>query len=405
MITSDFFIQIVLILISARFLGELASKFSIPSVIGELLAGIILGPSLLNWLQPTETIHLLAEIGIVLLLFEVGIEADISKLAKNGLKASASAFAGIIFPLVLGFLVSYYLFHLGTLLSLFVGSTLTATSIGVTLRVLSDLNRKKSHESQIVLGAAILDDIIGIVLLSILYEFSAENSVNYFTAGKVLLFIVAFLITAPFLVKIISNVIKRYEKISSIPGLLTTSTIALLLFFAWLARKFGAPELIGGFAAGLALSRNFFLPLPSYLQTDENFSYRVERNMKPLIHLFVPIFFVNIGLSLNFQQIAWNSSFIWAFSGIILLIAIIGKLTSGFILFKESKWIKWIVGIAMIPRGEVGLIFAEVGRVSNIFNQEIYASMILVIAITTLISPIVLRGIYQKAPSSRPTET
>lgn len=398
MAVSNFFIQIVIILVCARLLGELAAKFSIPSVIGELLAGIFLGPSLLNWLQPTESIHLLAEIGVVLLLFEVGIEADVSKLAKNGLKATTSALAGVVIPLILGFLVCFYLFHMKSILSLFIGSTLTATSIGITLRVLSDLKRTNSREAQIVLGAAIIDDIIGVVLLSILFQFSTDESVNYLDGSKLLLFIVIFFITAPFLVKFISNIIHRYEKASSIPGLLTTSTVALLLFFAWLARKFGAPELIGGFAAGLALSRNFFLRLPSFLQTDENFSHRVERNMKPLIYLFVPIFFVNIGLSLNFRQIDWSLSFIWIFTGIILVIAIIGKLASGFILLKESKWMKWIIGTAMIPRGEVGLIFAEMGRTTGIFNQEIYASMILVIAITTLIAPIVLRGLYQRAP-------
>lgn len=378
MTTSLFFIHLVLILISARFFGELAAKFSIPSVIGELLAGIILGPSLLNWIQPSESIELLAEIGIVLLLFEVGIESDISKLVKAGGKASLSALAGIVVPFSLGFLICFYVFQLNMILSLFVGCTLTATSIGVTLRVLADLKRQKSHEAQIVLGAAIIDDIVGIVLLSILYEFSLDKTIHAWNAAKIMIFIIIFLISAPILVKIISSVMKRYEKASSIPGLLPTTTVALLLLFAWLAHKFGAPELLGGFAAGLALSPQFFLPLPSYFQTNKEFSQRIEKSMKPIIHLFVPIFFVNIGLSLNLREVVWDSSFFWWFVLSILFAAVIGKLASGFILLREKKWIKWVVGIAMIPRGEVGLIFAEIGRTNNVFNQQTYAVMVIV---------------------------
>ncbi len=399
MTTSNFFIQLVIILISARLLGELAAKFSIPSVIGELLAGVILGPSLLNWIPPAESINLLAEIGIVLLLFEVGIESDISKLVKAGGKASLAALAGMVAPFIGSFIMCFYLFDLDLFLSLFVGCTFTATSIGVTLRVLSNFKRHNSHEAQIILGAAIIDDIIGIILLSILYEFSIEKSIYFFSLIKIILFVVVFLVTAPILVKWISNIIKCYESSSSIPGLLPTMTVALLLLFAWLSHTFGAPELLGGFAAGLALSPNFFLPLFSFLRTNKEFSQRVENNMKPIVHLFVPIFFVHIGLSLDLRQVVWQSSFFWCFVISILLVAIMGKLASGCILTKETTWMKWVVGIAMIPRGEVGLIFAEIGRVHHVFNQEIYAAMVLVIAITTILAPIALRFFYTPCTS------
>lgn len=400
MVVNGFFITLVLILFSARFLGEFVARFKIPSVIGELLAGIILGPSLLNLIQPTEVISLLAEIGIVLLLFEVGLETDIYKILKIGSSAFIAASVGVAAPLILGFFAAYYFFDLDLLSALFIGGTLTATSIGITLRVLSDLKKKEAAESQIVLGASIIDDIIGVVLLALLYEFATTGEINWFEGERILLFIIIFMITSPILAKIISSIIKYYDETSEIPGLLPCAIVSLLLLFAWLAHQLGAPELLGGFAAGLALSKSFLIPLPSFLQTSKKFSERVDKQMKPIIHIFTPIFFVNIGLNLNLQAVAWSSSFVWAASGLLLLAAIIGKLASGLVLYKKSLFIRSAVGIAMIPRGEVGLIFAEIGRNSNVFDNELYATMVIVIAITTLIAPVGLRYFYSRYPTS-----
>lgn len=402
MVIEDFFIQLVLILLSARFLGELASKFSIPPVIGELIAGVILGPSLLDWVEPTDTIKLLAEIGIILLLFEVGLETNIARLAQTGYKPFIVASVGVIAPFILGFIISYYSFGLDLLISLFIASTLTATSIGITIRVLTDLKRQDGHETQIVLGAAVIDDIIGIVLLSILYEFSTGGGIQLWNAAKVLLFIGIFLFLAPLVAKLISGILKRYAEMSSIPGLLPTTIVSLLLLFAWLAHQLGAPELLGGFAAGLALSRRFFLPLGAFLHTSPDFAHKIEDQMRPIVHLFTPIFFVTVGLSLNLKEVDWSSSFIWALSGSLLIAAILGKLCSGFSLWKENFNTQCAVGIAMIPRGEVGLIFAEVGRTYNIFDNDIYATLILVIAFTTLFTPFVMRIFYNYFPI--PTE-
>ena len=392
----NFFLQLVVILIAARLLGEFVARFKVPSVIGELLAGVILGPSLFNIIEPTEIIKLLAEIGIVLLLFEVGIETDFGKLTQTGSKPFLVAIVGVVAPFILGFLVSSQIFHLNLLISLFIGSTLTATSIGITMRVLTELKKQTSDEAQIVLGAAVIDDIIGIIVLSVLFEFSQGGGISFFNIGKILLFICLFLILAPIAAKLISGIIKHYAAKSEIPGLLPSTIVALILFFAWLAHLVGAPELLGGFAAGLALSRQFILPLGSFFHIGEDFSHKVEKEMKPIVHLFAPIFFFTIGLSLNFREINWESGFIWLLSLSVLAAAILGKLFSGFVLFKDKRWIKWAVGIAMVPRGEVGLIFAEMGRSGNIFDKDIYAAMILVIAITTIFTPFVMRAFYSR---------
>ena len=390
----NFFLTLLIILLTARVFAELATRLQSPSVIGELFAGVLLGPSLLGWIEPTEAIRLMAGIGIILLLFEVGLETDVKRLIRTGLESIVVALAGFILPFLFGFGLAYWLFELPLLVSLFIGGTLTATSIGITVRVLSDLKRQHSKEGQVVLGAAVLDDVMGVVLLALLYEFSISGGVSLVNTGKVLIFVAAFFVLAPAAAKLMSVVIKHFDASSEIPGLIPTTIVSLVLFFAWLAHAVGAPELLGGFAAGLALSRRFFLPLGVALHADEAFAERIETQMKPIVQLFTPIFFVMVGLSLNLREIDWSSPFIWLFSLSLLVAAVAGKLF-GALLLKESWPVRWMIGTAMIPRGEVGLIFAELGRESGILNNEAYAGMVIVIALTTLLPPFVMKWYYR----------
>jgi Kef-type K+ transport system membrane component KefB len=395
MATHTIFLNIVIILLAARLFAEIASRINIPPVVGELLAGVVLGPSLLGWIEPDQILHLLAEIGIILLLFEVGLDTDISKLVEAGSKAVIVAINGFILPFVLGLLISYYIFQQPILVSLFIGGTLTATSIGITVRVLSDLKRKSSPEAQIVLGAAVIDDVLGVVLLSLLYEFSIGGGINLVNTSKVLLFIGVFFVIAPILAKAISLLIKRFENVSEIPGMIPVTMVSLVLFFAWLAHAIGAPELMGGFAAGLALSRRFFLPFGIAISNDPKFARRIEDQMQPIIQLFTPIFFVMVGLSLDLSAINWGVSFIWFFFLSLLLIAIVSKLSGAFLL-RVPMAERIAIGVAMIPRGEVGLIFAELGRTAGIFENNIYAGIVMVIATTTILPPIFLKWHYRR---------
>lgn len=389
----SFFLALLAILLGARLLGELAARLGTPPVIGELAAGILLGPSLLGWVEPSQTIRLLAEIGIILLLFEVGLETDVMRLVKTGLKPIIVAAAGVALPFALGFAVSHWLFHQKLLVALFVGGTLTATSIGITVRVLTDLGKSQSREADIVLGAAVLDDVVGVILLAFLYEFSVQGGISLSNTGKVAAFIALFLVLAPLAARLMAEVIRRFDRVSQIPGLVTTTVVSLVLFFAWLAHSMGAPELLGGFAAGIALSRRFVLPIGVGVRADQHFVNRVEEQMRPVVHLFTPVFFVTVGLSLNFRAIDWDSPFIWQFSTALLLAAVAGKLAAGF-LVRETRFRQLAIGLAMVPRGEVGLIFAELGRASGIFNTEVYAGMVLVIALTTLVPPFLMKWHY-----------
>ena len=392
---AQLFIQLAAILITARVAAELAVRLGAPSVIGELAAGIILGPSLLGWLEPTEIIRLLAEVGIILLLFEVGLETDLGRLAKSGGRSVTVAIGGFVIPFLLGFGASRYGFGHDLLLAMFIGGTLTATSIGVTVRILRDLDRQNSREGQIVLGAAVLDDILGVLLLAVLYDFSLTGDLSALNLGKLALFIGVFFLIAPPLAKLLSYVIGHYHQLTQIPGLVATSVVSLVLVFGWLAHVVGAPELIGGFAAGLALSRRFFLPFGAALARDHRFADEIERDMKPIVQLFTPIFFVTVGLSLDLREVDWTSAFIWVFSLSVGFVAIAGKVAGGYLLVREHWLMRSAVGMAMVPRGEVGLIFAELGRAAGILDGQTYAAVVLVVAYTTLFSPFWIKLFYR----------
>jgi Kef-type K+ transport system membrane component KefB len=394
----DFFLILFIILLTARVFAELANHFHIPSVIGELIAGILLGPSLLGWIEPIEAIKFMAEIGILLLLFEVGLGTDIKRLSETGFQSMVVALVGFAAPLLLGFYVAYWVFSIPLLVSLFIGGTLTATSIGITMRVLIDLKRQNTQEGRIILGAAVLDDVLGVILLALLYEFAIGGGVNFNNLAKVVIVVGTFFFLAPILAKLISIIINYFEKVSEIPGLIPTMIVSLVLFFAWLAHKMGAPMLLGGFAAGLALSKRFVLPFRIISHGwGPTFADKIETQMKPIIHLFTPIFFVTVGLCLNLREVDWGSNFIWLFSLSILSIAIVGKLMGGFFI-SEPRPFRWIIGVSIIPRGEVGLIFAELGRESSILNNEIYAGMIMVIALTTILPPFAIKLLYSSLP-------
>jgi len=390
-----FFLVLPAILLSARIFGELAARINTPPVIGELLAGVLLGPSLLGWVEPTPVIKLLAEIGIILLLFEVGLETDIMRLAKTGVRPAIVATTGFVLPFILGYGLSRYVYSQSLIESLFIGGTLTATSIGITVRMLTDLRRNQSDEAQVVLGAAVLDDVMGVVLLAFLYQFSRSGHIEFAGAGRVLLFVVLFMLLAPFAAKTVAGIIKRFGAVSQIPGLIPTTIMSLVLFFAWLANAIGAPELLGGFAAGLALSRRFVLPVQAATQADTDFSIAIEREMKPVIHLLTPIFFVMVGLSLNLRTIDWSSPFMWVFSLSLFVLAVAGKIAAA--VFVRGPFLQRLaIGLAMVPRGEVGLIFAELGHSTGIFDDQIHAALVIVIALSTLLPPFVMKWFYTR---------
>ncbi|MBT8116627.1 MAG: cation:proton antiporter, partial [Gammaproteobacteria bacterium] len=311
MVTHSLLIEVAVVLLAARLFAEIAVRLRAPPIIGELCAGIIIGPSLLGWVTPSEPFRLLAEIGIILLLFEVGLETDLQRLARAGPKSVVVALTGFVLPFLLGGSACYYLFGLSPLVALFIGGTLTATSIGITIRILSDLGRHRSHEGQIVLGAAVIDDLLGVFLLAVLYEFAMSGSVSLANSGKIMIYVGGFFLLAPVFAKILSPVFKRYNDFTDLPGMIPVVLVSIVLIFAELAHIIGAPHLLGGFAAGIALSRRFFLPFGASLNLEPEFTACLHEQMKPIIRLFTPIFFVMVGLSMDLGAIDWSSAWIW----------------------------------------------------------------------------------------------
>ncbi len=393
--THEFILSLFLILIFARVFAEIFSYLKIPPVLGEVFAGIFIGPSILGLVEVNNLIKILAEIGIIFLLFEVGLETDLKKLQREGAKAVIVALIGAITPFLLGFLISYYIFSLPLVVSLFIGGTLTATSIGITIRVLKDLGQERTSVAQIVVGAAVLDDIIGVILLVVLADFAITGEINIENTVRIFILISLFFLAAPVLAVIMSKFIHIYDrKYRKVPGFIPTIIVSLILFFSYIAHLFGAPEIIGAFAAGIALSRRFFLPFGAALKTDSYFVEKLENQMKPLVYLFTPIFFVTVGLSMNLKEIDFSSEIFWFLTAILITVAVLGKVIGAFLIRNMTTLRRLIIGISMVPRGEVGLIFAELGRSTKIFSNEIYSVLVFVVVITTLIPPFLLKYLF-----------
>jgi Kef-type K+ transport system membrane component KefB len=391
------FLYLAILLFFARLIGDIFIKFGIPSVLGEIFVGVLLGQSVFGIIPLSDVMRLLAEIGIILLLFHIGLEADLKQLKKVGFSALAVASAGALAPFVIGFIISYYVFNFPFITSLFIGGTLSATSIGITVRVLEDLGKMKEPFAQIVLGAAVLDDIFGVIVLATLFEFSKTQEVNLNATILLIIYIGTFFLFAPLIGKIfayfVSTISKRLNTLDFVPPVV----VAIILLFAYAAHEIGSPEILGAFTAGIAFSRRFTIPFAAAFQADKAIINKIEESLNPLIWLFTPLFFVYVGLQINLKAIDFSSWHFWGLSAVLLVVAVMTKLLAG-IFFKGTRKEKLSVGLSMLPRGEVGLIFAEFGRISGIYDNTLYAVIIFVVSLTTLISPLALKHLWKSNP-------
>lgn len=390
--------HIALILIAARFCSEVAGRLTMPPVIGELAAGFVLGPSLLGVVELDTVVQLLAEIGIILMLFQIGAKTNVGRLLRSGGKSMTVAAGGVIVNFSLCFLCCHYLFGLDFVISMMVAGTITPTSIGITVRALTDMGQSNGTEGQIVLGSAVIDDIIGILLLAILFDFATGGSTDYASVSKMLLMSLVFFLLTPLIAKTFAHLVNVFEPLSTLPGIVPTSIVSLLLLTSWVSHAVGLPMLLGGFVVGLALSKQFHIPMGERLDTDAHFTKEVQHQMKPIIQLFTPIFFVSIGLSVDLGEVDWSSGFFWIFSLTLTGLAVVSKIL-GALFIKENLYRRVAVGLSMVPRGEVGLIFAGIGRSTGLFNNEVYVTVIVVIVYTTVFTPFWLKWYFRKYQS------
>jgi len=401
--THSFFLVLLLVFVFARVFGELFAYFGVVAVLGEIFAGLILGPSGMGLIlldQTNELLKVLAEIGIMLLLFEIGFETDINKIKDVGNKAAVLAIGGAVIPFVLGFFISYTILDLSINPSLFIGGTLTATSIGITMRVIKDMGVSATKTAQIVLGAAVIDDLLGILFLVFVYDYISTGEVSLLHTFKIFVFIMVFFILTPVLAKAVAKIMRFLSYKRRVHGFIPTFIISLILAFAYIASFLGIPEILGSFAAGIAFSRRFIVPFASFLHTDEqdkNFLNHLRERMHPIIYLFSPIFFVYVGLSIDLSVIDFGNKNLWIITSILLIIAFMGKFVAALLVFELNFKDKTFLGLSMIPRGEVGLIFAELGRTAGVLSNEIYSILILIVVITTLLPPILLKYLFRNS--------
>ena len=399
--THSFILVLLLVFVGARVFGELFAYFGMVAVLGEIFAGLVLGPSgfsLILLSQSGPLLKVLAEIGIMLLLFEIGFETDINKLKDVGIQSSILAIGGAIIPFTLGFVISYFFLNLSLNASLFIGGTLTATSIGITMRVLKDIGIATGKRAQIVLGAAVMDDLLGILFLVFVYDYISTGEISLVHTGKIFAFIVIFFLLTPIVAKSVAKLMRHLSFKRRVHGFIPSFIISLILLFSYIASFLGIPEILGSFAAGIAFSRRFIIPFASYLhpnEDDHDFLEHLRDRMHPIIYLFSPIFFVYVGLSIDLSVIDFSNMHFWMISSLLILMAFVGKYSAALLVPGMGLKDKTFLGLSMIPRGEVGLIFAELGRTTEALNNEIYSILILVVVVTTLLPPIMMKYFFR----------
>ena len=385
--------NLLIIIIVARLAAELAELIKIPAVLGEIIAGIIIGPSALGLIDPIKHLDvanmvlLLGEIGVILLLFQVGLEMDLGEMAKVGKPALLVALIGIMVPFAAGFGVACAFGESGKI-SLFIGAALTATSVGITARVLGDLRVLSLRESRIVLGAAVADDVLGLIILTVVVKVVTEGSISVGVIFKTIGLAVGFLvITGLLAIYIIPKAFTRIDRVAKSSTTIVAISFALMLAFSLLANQAKLAFIIGAFMAGLAVGRS-----PQH--------ERIAEGLNPLGHIFIPVFFASIGINADLGAMFRPS--VLALATVLTGVAIIGKLVAGFGIGR-SPGDKLLIGIGMIPRGEVGLIFASIGLSKGVLDDELYGALLLMILVTTLITPPLLRLKLAKRQESKNT--
>ena len=371
--------QLFVIFVAAKIVGEAFERFRLPAVVGEIAAGALFGPFMLGLIHPTDTIHSIAEIGAIFVLFHAGLETSPQDLIRVGPQSLVVAASGVIVPFVLGF--SYMKLSGDTSTeATFVGAAMVATSVGITARVLGDLGVMSSRSARIILGAAVFDDILGMVLLAVVAGLASSIGVQWIHLSVLTFEAIIFAVFMIFVgSRIIRPLRRRVERLSTQHAPLILS-LAICLLLSWLAAKIGMAAIIGAFFAGLAFA-------------DHAPEWDLLPSVASISDFLAPYFFFSIGSQLDVSLFRGD---VLVTAVVISVLAIISKvLGCGLPLLKEGLHTSLTVGIGMMPRGEVALIVALVGLNSRIVKEPTYAIVVFMTAVTTVLAPALLRYMFR----------
>ena len=406
--------RFLVLFIAARLMAELMVRLSLPTILGELLAGVLIGVSGLHFLIPPETgaelnhrllalvgslsgvppaqvqdlynenfsgLQQVSLLGLYALLFLTGLESEIDELMAVGLQATSVAVTGVVLPFALGTLGLYYLFHLPLFLAIFAGAAMTATSIGITASVFGELGYLKTREGQIVIGAAVLDDILGIVILAVVVALAGGEGLS---AGPILRLLgaaVVFVAAALFLSRTAAPAFDWVIDNLRAPGEVPVAAFVVLSLCCFAAQAIGLEAALGAFAAGLILSAS-------------RHTEAIQETVKPLVALFATVFFVLIGTGMDLSVLnpldpANREGLVVAL--FLLGVAIVGKVAAGWGYLSSQPTDRLLVGLGMLPRGEVGLIFLGLGTQAGLLTPALEAAILLMVIGTTFLAPLLLR--------------
>ena len=372
-------LDLLVVIVAAKAAAELAERLRVPAVLGEILAGVLVGPSVLGWVTLTDSrgvsLGMLAEIGVLLLLLQVGMEMDLRELGKVGTASLAVAVVGVIVPFAAGFGVALA-FDTSTNTAVFIGAALTATSVGITARVFGDLRALATTEARVVLGAAVADDVLGLIILTVVVKVVTGGDVDAVTILSTFGLAIGFLAATGLLGIVgVPKLLDVVHRRSMSPATVTVAAFAITLAFAELADAAKLAFIIGAFMAGLGLGRS-------------HHHERIARDLGAVGNILIPVFFASIGINADLEAMFKPS--VLGLAAVLSAVAVAGKLASSLGMF-GARVDRLLIGIGMIPRGEVGLIFASIGLANGVLDADQYGALILVVLVTTVMTPPLLR--------------
>lgn len=425
LVLASVLLSLITVYLAAKIGGEVCARINLPPVLGELVGGVVVGVSALNLIVfpeasgeqvsvllrlveattglesdalmtvfrgESEVISILAELGVVILLFEIGLESDLKELIRVGPQAAAVAVVGVVLPFALGTAGLIALFNIATIPAVFAGAALTATSIGITAKVLAELQKLNSKEGQVIIGAAVLDDVLGIIVLAVVASLAKTGEIEVLNVIYLIVGAAVFLVGSIFLGRLLSPFFVALVDQLKTRGQVIISSLVFAFTLSYIAAAIQLEAILGAFAAGLILA-----------ETQKR--KELEEQISPIADMLVPVFFVTVGARtdisvLNPLEPSNREGLIIA--SFMVIVAIIGKVVTGYAVVGQPGLNRLAIGVGMVPRGEVGLVFAGVGSASGALSESLDAAIIVMVILTTFLAPPLLRWVFSKTDSGTP---